>query len=102
MSAVFKTHLVFLKTILKDVLDNQAASLTKGNFMPHSVEGFIDILHDLGGSVPPSKLEKFLPHVTSVAMDNCFGDPAEELVNHDGLVLFRNRVKRLLYNMATK
>ena len=39
--------LLFFDTVLKDILDDQAASLTKSNLMPHTTKSFVDLEHDL-------------------------------------------------------
>lgn len=63
-------NLVLFKAILKNVLDNQTASLTKSNLMPHTAKGFVDILHDLWWRFGPAQLEKLLPDVASISMDD--------------------------------
>lgn len=70
-------YLVVLHTVLEDVLDNQAARLTKGDLVPHAAKCFIHITHDLRGLINPAKLEQLLPDVTSVAMDDSFRDAAQ-------------------------
>lgn len=44
----WKAHLVFLKTVLKDVLNYEATSFTQSNLVPHTLQSFVDKLHDLG------------------------------------------------------
>lgn len=39
--------LVLLQAILKDVLDNETAGLTKSDLMPHAAKSLVDVLHDL-------------------------------------------------------
>lgn len=41
-------YLIFLETILEDVLDNQAASFAQSDFVPHASQSLVDELHDLG------------------------------------------------------
>lgn len=50
-------YLVFLEAVLKYVLNDQAAGFAESNFMPHTTEGLVDILHDLGGRLGPTELE---------------------------------------------
>jgi uncharacterized protein YunC (DUF1805 family) len=44
---LWRAYLVFVKTVLKDVLDNKAASLAKRNLMPHTTKSFVNIFHNL-------------------------------------------------------
>jgi hypothetical protein len=66
--------LVLFETVLKDILNDQATSLAKSNLVPHTTESLIDIFHDLRRRLSPTKLEKLLPDVTSVAMDDGLRD----------------------------
>jgi hypothetical protein len=93
-------HLVLFKAIFKDVLDDEAAGFTQSYLMPHAHKRLIDILHDLRGGFSPPKLKKLLPDMTSVSMDDRLRDPAQKLMNHDSLEVFRNRIESLLNNMA--
>ena len=95
-------YLVFLKTVLKDILDYQTTCLAKCNLMPHSTKSFIDIFHDLRGRLGPSEFEELLPDVTSISMDDGLGDAAKELMNHNSFVILRNGVKRLLNYVTSK
>lgn len=70
--------------------------------MPHTLESIVDILHDLRGSVGPAKLKELLPDVASIAVNDRLRDAAEELVNHDLLVVLGDRIECLLDNMAAK
>lgn len=70
--------------------------------MPHATERLVDKLHDLGGTLGPSQLEELLPDMTSISVDDCLGDATEKLVDHDGLVVLRNRVEGLLNHMASE
>lgn len=94
--------LVFLQAVLEDVLDNETASFTEGNLVPHATKGFVDVLHDLRRGTAPAKLEQLLPDVARVAVDNRLRDATQQLVYHDGLVLFWDAVEGLLDDMAAE
>ncbi len=94
--------LVFFKTVLENVLDNETARLTESDLVPHASESLVDILHDLGGRLSPPELKELLPDVAGVSMNYRLGNPAEQFVNHDGLVIFRHRIEGLLDNMAAE
>jgi hypothetical protein len=94
--------LVFVETVLEDVLDHQTASLTERDFVPHATQGLVDVLHDLRWRTAPAELEQLLPDMASIAVDDSFRDAAEKLVDHDGLVLLRHAVKRLLNDVASE
>lgn len=94
------TCLIFFQAILKDVLHNQAASLSKRNLMPHSAKCFVHISHDLRRGIAPAKLEQLLPDVTSIAVDDSLRDATQQFVNHDRLVLLRHCIEGLLYDVA--
>lgn len=94
--------LVVLKTVLEDVLDNKAASLAQSNLMPHAAQSLVDVLHDLRRRAAPTQFEQLLPNVASVAVDDGLGNAKQELVDHDGLVLFRDAVECLLDNVTPK
>lgn len=64
--------------------------------MPHSSQGFIDLRHNLRRLPAPTELEKLLPHMTCVPMNNRFWNSAKKLMNHDSLVFFWDTVKSLL------
>lgn len=96
------TNLVIFQAILEDVLDHQTSSLSKGNLVPHTTKRFVDELHDLRRTLTPSQLEQLLPNMTSISVDDSFGNAAEQLVDHDGLVVLRDGVKSLLDNVAAK
>ena len=70
--------------------------------MPHTPESLIDIFHDLRRRLGPAKLEQLLPDMTSVSMNNSLRNATKKLMNHDSLVVFRNRIKCLLNDMATE
>jgi hypothetical protein len=70
--------------------------------VPHAAKSLIDILHDLGRGFGPAKLEKLLPDMASIAMNDSLRDTTKKLMNHDGLIVFRNRVKSLLDDMAAE
>jgi hypothetical protein len=40
--------------------------------------------------------------MASISVDYSLGDPSQELVNHDRLVILWNRIKSLLDNMASE
>jgi hypothetical protein len=96
------TYLVFLQTVLKDVLNNQATSLTKSDLVPHAAKSLINILHDLGRGFGPAKLKKLLPDMTSIAVNNSLWNTTKEFMNHDCLVVFRNRIESLLNDVTTE
>ena len=96
------TDLVLLKAVLKDILDNQAASLAERNFVPHALERLIDVSHDLRRRLRPSQLEQLLPNMACVAVNNSLRDATEKLVDHNCLVVLGNRVKSLLDDMAAE
>lgn len=82
--------LLFFNAVLKDVLDDKTAGLTKGNLMPHATKGLIDFDHDLRRLASPAKLEQLLPNMASITVDNGVRDASKKLSNHIGLVVFRN------------
>lgn len=96
------SNLIFFQTVFKDVLHDQTPSLAKSYIVPHSAQGLIDVLHNLWGRVGPAQLEQLLPHMARVTMDDRLRDTAQELVDHDGFVLFWNGIKCLLDHMAAK
>ena len=49
--------LVFVKTVLEDVLDDETASLSECDFMPHATQSLVDIFHDQRRGATPAKLE---------------------------------------------
>lgn len=70
--------------------------------MPHATQGFVDILHDLRRRFGPSQLKQLLPDMASVAVNNCLGNPPQQLMDHDRLVVLGNRIECLLHHVATK
>lgn len=96
------TDLVILQAILKYVLNNQAACLAQSNFVPHTAQGLVDELHDLGRSLTPPQFEQFLPNVAGISMNDRLGDTTKEFVDHDSLVVLRNRIECLLDDVAAK
>ena len=42
-------YLILFEAVLEDVLHNKTASLSQSDFVPHSVQSLVDILHDLWG-----------------------------------------------------
>ena len=61
-----RADLIVFEAILEDILNNKAASLPESNFMPHSPQCLIDVLHNLRRVSRPAELEKLLPNMTSV------------------------------------
>lgn len=96
------TYFIFLKAVLEDVLNDQAASLAQSDFVPHAAKGLVDISHDLRWRVAPAELEKLLPHMASISVDDRLRNTSKKLVNHSGFVLLRDAVKSLLHDMATE
>lgn len=94
--------LVLLEAVLEDVLDNQAAGLTKSYFVPHALQSLVDMLHDLGRGGRPAQLKQFLPDVASIAVNDSLRDTAKKLVHEERLPFLRNRVEGFLDDMATK
>jgi hypothetical protein len=94
--------LVLVKTVLEDVLDDETASLSQGDFVPHATKSLVDVLHDERRSSAPAQLEQLLPDMACVAVDDRLRDAAQELVDHDGLVLLGHAVKGLLDDMAAE
>lgn len=95
-------YLVFLETVLEDVLHDQAASLAQCNFMPHTAQSLIDVAHDLRWRVAPPELKELLPNVARVAVDDGLWNAAKKLVYHSRLVLFRDAVEGLLDDVAAE
>jgi len=96
------SYLVLLEAVLKDVLNDQAAGLTKSNLVPHTMKSIIDVLHDLRRRLSPSELKQLLPDMAGIAVDDGLRNTAKKLMNHDGLVVLWNRVKSLLDDVATE
>lgn len=95
-------YLLFLHTVLEDVLDHQTPCFAQCNLLPHSTESLIHFVHDLRGVASPAELEELLPNMASVAVDYCLGDPAEKLVYHHCFVFLWYAVEGFLDNMATE
>lgn len=70
--------------------------------MPHTTESLVDVLHNLRRRLSPAKLEKLLPNVTSIAMDHSLRNTAKQFVNHNGLVILRDRVKGFLNHVTAE
>jgi hypothetical protein len=96
------SYLIFFEAILKDVLNNQATSLTKGHLMPHATKCLVNILHNLRGRLGPTKLKQLLPDVAGVAMNNRLGNATKQFVYHDSLIVLRDGIESLLNDMASK
>ena len=97
-----KTDLVFFKAVLEDVLYYQAASLTQGNFVPHTAKSLVDIAHDLRWGVTPAEFEQLLPHMAGIAVNDGLRDTTKQLVDHGRLVFLWHAVKSFLNDMATE
>lgn len=96
------TYLVIFEAVFKDVLNDEAPGFAQGNFMPHSTKRIVDELHDLRGGFSPTKLKQLLPYVARIAVDDSFRNSSQQFVYHDRLVLFGNRIKRFLNNVAAE
>lgn len=96
------TYLVLFQTIFKNILHDEAPSLSESHLVPHATEGLIDKLHNLRRRLCPPQLKKLLPDMAGVSMNDCVGDAAQKFVNHDGLVIFRDGIKCFLNNMASE
>lgn len=94
--------LVIVHAVLENVLDDETASLSKRDFVPHATQSLVDELHDKRRLSTPAELEQLLPDVACVAVDNGFRNATQELVNHDGLVLLGHAVKSLLDDMTAE
>lgn len=70
--------------------------------MPHTTQGFVDKLHDLGRSLTPPQLEQFLPDVAGISMNDRLGDTTKEFVDHDSLVVLGDRIESFLDDVAAK
>lgn len=97
-----RTHLVFLETVLENVLDHQATCLAQSDLMPHTTKRFVDVAHDLRWRIAPAELEKLLPDVAGIAMDHSLRNATEQLMHHGGFVLLRNAVERLLDDVTAE
>ena len=71
------TYLIFFWLILKDVLDDQTSSFPKCHVRPHAFQCRVDVFHDLRRIVVPSELEKFLPDMAGIAVNDRFWYTAE-------------------------
>ena len=70
--------------------------------MPHATQSFVDVLHDLRGRIGPAQLKELLPNMACIAMNHSLGDPPQELVDHDRLVLFWHGIECLLHDVAAE
>lgn len=95
-------YLLFLHTVLENVLHHQTAGFTQCNFMPHSTECLIHLGHDLRGIATPAELKKLLPNMASIAVNHRLWDSAEKLVYHHSFILLWHAVKGLLDDMTAK
>lgn len=94
--------LVLFHAVFKNILDNEAARLTQGDLMPHPLEGFIDMLHDIWGRVAPVELKKLLPDMTGIPVNNRVWNAAQKLVDKTRLEILRYAIQSLLDDMASK
>lgn len=92
--------LLFFNAILEDVLHYKAAGLSKGDLVPHAFECSVNLGHDLRWFASPSKFEQFLPHMTSVAMNDSVRNTAKKFPDHVSFVVLRNRIEGLLHDVA--
>ena len=69
--------LFFFNAVLEDVLNDQAASLTQSNLMPHATKSLVHLEHDLRRLATPSELEQLLPDMTCIAVNNSVWDTTE-------------------------
>jgi hypothetical protein len=83
-------------------LYDEASGLTQGNFMPHATKRLVYVLHDLWWRLGPAKLEKLLPDMASIPVNDGLWDTAKKFVDHYSFVVFWNRIKCLLNNVASK
>jgi hypothetical protein len=95
-------YLVFLKTVLEDVLHHQTARLSKGDFVPHTAESFIDVAHDLRWRIAPAKLEQLLPDMASIAVDHSLWNATKQFMDHGGFVFLGHAVESLLDDVAAE
>lgn len=65
---------VLIETVLEDVLDDKTASLTQRDLVPHPAKSLVDVSHDLRRRTTPTELEKLLPNMACVAVDDSLGD----------------------------
>ena len=94
--------LLLFNTVLENVLNDQAASLTESDLMPHATESFVDLEHDLRWLTTPAEFEQFLPDMTGIAMDDSVRDTSKKLADHIGLVALWDRVESLLDDVAAE
>lgn len=94
--------LLIFDAVLKDVLDHEASSLTQCNLMPHATKSVVDLDHNLWWFATPTKLEKLLPDMAGISMDNSIRDSAKKFSDHIGFVTFGNRIESLLNDMAAE
>jgi hypothetical protein len=70
--------------------------------MPHATQSLIYVLHNLWWRLGPAELEKLLPDMTGITVNDSLWYTAKKFVDHYSLVVFGNRVKCLLNDMASK
>jgi hypothetical protein len=95
-------YLIFLQAVLEYILNHETASLTQGNFMPHTTQCFVDVFHDLRWGFCPSQLEELLPHMAGIAMDNRLRNSPEELVYHDRFIVLWDRIEGFLDDVTAE
>jgi hypothetical protein len=96
------SNLVIFEAVLEDILNDQASRLAESHLMPHALQRLIHVLHDLGWGLCPAKLEQLLPDMACIAVNHRLRDAAEQLINHDCLVVLWDRVKGFLDHMAAE
>lgn len=77
MLSSISTYLVFLKTVLEDVLYDQTTCLTQCDFMPHAAQSLVDITHDLGWGVAPTEFKELLPDMACVSVNDSLWNAAK-------------------------
>ena len=94
--------LLLFNAVLEDVLNDQTASLSKSDLMPHAAKSFVDLEHDLRRLATPAELKQLLPNVTSVAVNDSVWDAPKQFPNHVSFVILRNGIEGLLDDVAAK
>lgn len=77
----FVLYLVFLRQILKDILNDKTAGLIESNFSPTTAKCIVDVIHDGWRIAIPSDLKDLLPNVTGIPVGNGLWDIFEQLTD---------------------